>query len=88
MQRAFQEIKDAIHNDAYLRYFDPKQPCELEVDASAKGLGAALMQNGMPIAFASKSLTPAETRYANIERELLSVVFALNISIAIYMGSQ
>ena len=67
---------------------DPKQHCELEVEASAQGLGAALMQNGMPIAFASKSLTPAETRYANIERELLSVVFALNISIAIYMGSQ
>ena len=77
MQRAFQEGKDAIHNDAYLRYFDPKQPCELEVDASGQGLGAALMQNGMPIAFASKSLTPAETRYANRERELLSVVFAL-----------
>ena len=29
-----------------------------------------------PIAFASKSLTDAETRYANIERELLAIVFA------------
>ena len=60
-----------------LRYFDPAQPVQLEVDASQQGLGAALMQGGMPIAFASKSLTPAETRYANIEREMLSVVFAL-----------
>ena len=29
-----------------------------------------------PIAFASKSLTDAETRYANIERELLAIIFA------------
>jgi len=35
-------------------------------------LGAALFQNNKPIAFASKALTPAETRYANIERELLA----------------
>ncbi len=76
-EKAFKEIKDAIDTDTRLRYFDPNQPCEIEVDASMQGLGAALIQNGMPIAFASKSLTPAETRYANIEREMLSVVFAL-----------
>ena len=34
-----------------------------------------LFQNNKPIAFASKALTPAETRYANIERELLAVVY-------------
>ena len=33
------------------------------------------MQKGKPIAFASKSLSDAETRYANIEREMLAVVF-------------
>ena len=30
-----------------------------------------------PIAFASKSLSEAETRYSNIERELLGVVWAV-----------
>ena len=45
------------------------------MDASQKGLGAALVQDGKPIAFASKSLSEAEQRYANIERELLAVVF-------------
>ena len=76
-QRSFEELKQAIHSDTKLRYFDTASPVTLEVDASQYGLGAALTQNGKPVAFASKSLTPAETRYANIEREMLSVVFAL-----------
>ncbi|GFN78567.1 retrovirus-related pol polyprotein from transposon gypsy [Plakobranchus ocellatus] len=40
-------------------------------------MGAALIQEGRPITFASKSMTETESRYANIERELLAVVFAL-----------
>ena len=45
-------------------------------NASLRSLGACLIQDNRPIAFASKSLTGAESRYANIERELLAVVFA------------
>ena len=51
------------------------EPVALYVDASIKGLDVALFQNNKPIAFASKALTPAETRYATIERELLAVVY-------------
>ena len=50
------------------------------MDASLRGLGACLIQkhNGedQPIAFAGKSLTDTETSYANIERELLVIIFA------------
>ena len=46
-----------------------------EVSNSLRGLGAVLMQDGRPIAFASKSLTDTEKRYANIERKLLAVVY-------------
>ena len=58
-----------------LAYYDRKEPVVFHVDASIKGLGAALFQNNRPLAFASKALTSAETRYANIERELLAVVY-------------
>ena len=44
---------------------------------SKNRLGAALLQGGQPIAFASKTLTDIETYYANIDRECLSVCFGL-----------
>lgn len=40
-----------------------------------KGLGAVLIQDDKPIAFASKALTDVEAKYANIEREPLAVVY-------------
>ena len=47
----------------------------VQADASQRGLGTCLLQEGQLITFASKSLTDTETRYANIERELLPFVF-------------
>ena len=67
-----------------LKYYKPNLDLFLETDASGKGIGMALLQSEedhrnslYPIAYGSKTLTPAETRYANIERELLGVVGAL-----------
>ncbi|RUS85701.1 hypothetical protein EGW08_006577 [Elysia chlorotica] len=75
-ENIYQKMKDDIHQHLQLSYFDPHKPTTLEVDSSLNGLGAALIQDGKPIAFASKSLTETEARYANIEREMLAVVFA------------
>ena len=58
-----------------LTYFNPMKETILQVDACIKGLGAALTQDRKPLAFASKALTYVESRYANIERELLAVVY-------------
>ena len=46
------------------------------MDACKSGLGAVLLQDGSPVAYASRALTEAECRYAQIEKELLAVVFA------------
>ena len=64
-----------VCKDTTLRYFDSRKPVVIQVDASQKGLGAALLQDGHPVAFASKALTPTEQRYANIEHEMLACVF-------------
>ena len=55
--------------------FNPSKETSLQVDTSNKGRGTVLLQEGKPIAFASKALTETEQRYENIEWELLAVVF-------------
>ena len=74
-QVAFDKLKSLVCEDTTLRYFNTKKPVTIQVDASGKGLGAALIQDDGPVAFASKVLTPTEQRYANNERELLACVF-------------
>ena len=71
----FERVKETVISDTTLRYFDPSLPVTIQVEASQVGLGAALLQNGKPVAFASKALTETECRYANIEREMLATVF-------------
>ena len=73
-------MKQELSDNSLLLY-NPKAPVVLHCDASAKGVGAALLQPGpkntfQPVAYASKSLTSAEQMYACIERELLAIVFA------------
>ena len=74
-QKALQKIKDLICKEMSHTYFNPSKETSLQVNGSNKGLGAVLPQERKSIAFASKALTEAEQRYANIERELLAVVF-------------
>ncbi len=46
--------------------------------SSSKGLGVVLLQDGQPVRFASSALRETEQKYAQIEKELLAVVFALH----------
>lgn len=74
---AFRRLKEALTNTPVLRYFDPQLETTVQCDASQSGLGAALMQRGQPVAYASRALTATEQNYAQIEKELLSVVFGM-----------
>ena len=77
---AFQQLKQWICKTLLkttLAYYNRSQPLSIQTDASEYGLGTALLQNNRPIAFASKTLTDVEMRYANIECKCLSVVFGL-----------
>ena len=75
-QAAFDALKAAVTNTPLLRYYNLEEEVTLQCDASQSGLGAALIQNGQPVAYASRALTSAETRYAQIEKELLAVLFS------------
>ena len=74
---AFRRIKELVTSAPVLAHFRCDRPLVVQTDASQNALGAALLQDGKPIAFASRSLTDCEKRYAQIEKECLSVVFGL-----------
>ena len=76
-EHALNSLKESISTGSCLQFFDTKKETTLEVDASLKGLGACLLQEGKPVAFASKSLSSAESNYSNIERETLALVFGI-----------
>jgi len=75
-KKAFQSLKMMITNALVLKFYDLKEETTIQCDASEKGLGATLMQNGQPVAFVSHSLTKSEQNYAQIEKECLAIVFA------------
>ena len=76
-EEAIMKIKDVLSNTPVLAYFDVDKPITVTADASKNGLGAALLQDDKPIAYASRSLSKAEQRYAMIEKETLAIVFAM-----------
>lgn len=73
--QAFKTLKNKISNAPVLKYYSPEEPVTVSVDASSHGLGACLLQDGRPVAYAARTLTPTERRWAQIEKELLAVVF-------------
>ena len=75
-QQALDSLKKAVTNTPVLGYYNLQEEVTLQCDAFQFDLGAALMQNGQPVAYASRALTSAETRYAQIEKELMTIVFA------------
>ena len=58
---------------------DPEKEYEVVTDASDTALGAVLLQEGHPIAYASKKMIPAELNYSTTEQELLASVFAVQL---------
>ena len=73
-QRIYDDLKRCIGSESCLSYYHPQKETVLEVDASQNGLGACLLQDNKPVAFASKTLTPTQSAYSNIERETLAIV--------------
>ena len=87
-QTAFDEMKRMIAKETLLTYPDFNKPFEIHTDASKLQLGACISQDGKPIAFYSRKLNPAQTRYTTTERELLSIVETLKEFRNILLGQQ
>jgi hypothetical protein len=75
---AFDFLKQALISAPVLAVFDPEKAISVHTDASDHAIGAVLMQEGRPVAYESRKLTPAERNYAVHEKEELAIVFALS----------
>ncbi len=60
---ALAKSKEILSSFPTLRRFDFEVPVVLSVDALPTGIGAALLQDGQPVAYSSTSLTPTQQRY-------------------------
>lgn len=82
---AFQEIKKRASEQPVVRPPDYTLPFIVKTDASDYAIGAVLAQRPPPpdseyvVAYESRKLSPAETRYPVHERELLAVLHALQV---------
>ena len=80
-EEAFQTLKDRLTTAPVLGYPDYSLPFVLQTDASGEGLGAVLVQiqggTERVIAFASRGLSPAETRYPAHKLEFLALKWAV-----------
>jgi hypothetical protein len=82
MHKAFEELRAKFAHSIYLVQPDDSQDYTINTDASAKAIGAVLLQKDQEgrtniVSTASRALVPAERRYTTCEQELLAIVYAL-----------
>ena len=70
------ELKKLVTSVPLLAYYDPSKELVIQCDASSTGLGSTLMQEGKPLAYASRALSTTEIACAQIEKECLAIVFS------------
>ena len=80
-EKSFQELKQRLISAPVLTIPSGTEGLVIYSDASKKGLGCVLMQNGKVIAYASRQLKDYERNYPTHDLELAAVVFALKMCI-------
>lgn len=75
-EESFMKLKEVVTTTPVLAMPDFTQPFTLETDACKNGVGAVLMQHGMPVSYFSKALGPKYLGLSTYEKELLAIIIA------------
>ena len=80
--QAVKEAKQLLSSAPVLAHYDPALPIKMAGDASAYGIGAVISHvysdgSERPISFASRTLSPSEQNYSQIEKEALSLIYGI-----------
>lgn len=73
---ALNNIKSVISSPPVLANFDEAKPIVIQTDSSQSGLGCCLLQKSRPVAYASRALTDAESRFSQIEKEFTAILWS------------
>ncbi|XP_055543306.1 uncharacterized protein K02A2.6-like [Wyeomyia smithii] len=81
-QRSFDRFKEVLQSSLLLTHYNPRLNIVVSADASNVGIGARIAHrfpdgSEKAIYHASRSLTPAESKYSQIEKEALALIFAV-----------
>ena len=81
-EKAFRDVKQILASNQVLTHYDANLPLRLASDASPYGLGAVLSHilpsdEERPVAYASRKLSDTETRYSQIDKEALGIVWSV-----------
>lgn len=74
-EEEFIKLKSVLSNAPVLKFYDVNDKVTLSVDASSYAIGAVLLQNNQPIAYASTALTKAQQNYPQIEKEATAIKY-------------
>ena len=80
-EQSWKTAKDLLQSANVLVHYDPSKEIVLSCDASPYGLGAVISHiidgQEKPIAYASRTLSPAEKNYAQLDKEGAAIVFGI-----------
>ncbi|UYV65862.1 K02A2.6-like [Cordylochernes scorpioides] len=92
-ERAFRKLKELLTTQPILVAYDVRKPTMVSSNASTYGLGAVVKQEGKngiwrPVAYSSRTMTPTEKRYAQIEKEALAITWACELFQEFLLGKR
>lgn len=73
-EESFKRLKELFTTAPVLTFYDVSKDVQIQCDASSYALGGVLLQDGQPVAYTSRAMTPTEMRYAQIEKEMLAIL--------------
>jgi hypothetical protein len=85
--QAFHALKEAMCTTLVLALPDFKNTFVLECDASRKGIGAILMQEGRPMAFTNKQILEHHLGQSIYEKEMLAIYMLWIYGVLIYWAN-
>jgi hypothetical protein len=84
----FKTLKMAMCTTLVLALIDFKKTFFLECDASGKGIGVFLMQEGQPLAFTSKQLSEINLGKSIYEKEMLAIMHSIELWRSYLLGQR